>query len=91
LSTKDVRILEEIFADPVRANIAWHDVESFLSALEAELTEGRGSRVRVVLNGVRAVFHEPHPEKEISKGMVRSLRSFLIAAGVQPPGGEAIR
>jgi hypothetical protein len=86
-----LRILEGIFAEPVRASITWHDVESVLSALGAELTEGRGSRVRVALNGVRAVFHEPHPGKEISKGMVRSLRSFLIAAGIQPPGGEAIR
>ncbi len=30
----------------------------------AEITEGRGSRVRVALKGVRAVFHRPHPEKE---------------------------
>jgi hypothetical protein len=91
LNKNQLKTLEGIFADPVRANIDWHDVESVLSALGAVLTEGRGSRVRVALNGVRAVFHEPHPEKEISKGMVRSLRSFLIAAGVQPPGGEAIR
>jgi hypothetical protein len=86
-----LRILEGIFAEPVCASIAWHDVESVLSALGAELIEGRGSRVRVALNGVRAVFHEPYPEKEINRGMVRSLRSFLIAAGVQPPGGKAIR
>jgi hypothetical protein len=80
------RILEGIFEDPVRANIAWHDVESLLKALGAELTQGRGSRVRVALGEVKAVFHEPHPEKEIAKGMVRSLRDFLINAGVQPPG-----
>ena len=61
-------------------NIGWHDVESLLSALGAEVSQGRGSRVRVVLNGVRATFHEPHPEKEIGKGAVRSLRDFLISA-----------
>jgi hypothetical protein len=59
-----------------------------LEALGAELTEGRGSRVRVALNGVRSVFHEPHPEKEISKGMVRSLRDFLNAAGIHAHGRE---
>jgi hypothetical protein len=39
------------------------------------VTEGRGSWVRVALNDVRAVFHEPHSEKEIGKGMVRRPRA----------------
>jgi hypothetical protein len=91
LNKKQVKILEGIFAEPVRANIDWHDVESLLSAPGAELGEGRGSRVRVALNGVRATFHEPHPEKEIGKGAVRSLRDFLIGAGIRPPDGEAVR
>ena len=43
-------------------------MESLLSALGAEVSEGRGSRVRVALNGVRATFHEPHPRNEIGKG-----------------------
>jgi predicted RNA binding protein YcfA (HicA-like mRNA interferase family) len=88
MTKKQLRTLGWIFADPVRANIDWHDVESLLSALGAELTEGRGSRVRVALNGVKAVCHELHPEKEIGKGMVRSLRDFLNAAGISPPSGE---
>ncbi len=89
MTKKQLRTLEGIFADPVPANIAWHDVESLLKALGAELTEGKGSRVRVVLSGVKAVFHEPHPEKEVGKGMVRSLRDFLNAAGIPAPtGGE---
>jgi HicA toxin of bacterial toxin-antitoxin, len=79
------RTLERIFADPVRANIDWHDVESLLVALGAELEEGRGSRMRVELNDVVAVFHKPHPQKEASKPAVRDVRSFLIAAGIQPP------
>ena len=28
-------------------------------ALGAEISEGNGSRVRIALNGVRAVFHRP--------------------------------
>jgi HicA-like toxin of HicAB toxin-antitoxin system len=85
MTKKQQRVLEGLFADPVRANIDWHDVESLLAALGAELTEARGSRVVVVLNGVKAVFHEPHPQKEVGKGMVRSLRDFLAAAGIRPP------
>jgi hypothetical protein len=83
MNSKQTRTLEEVFEDPVRANIDWQDVESLLVALGAEITEGRGSRVRVSLNGIKAVLHEPHPGKEMKKGAVRSLRGFLIEAGVQ--------
>ena len=65
--------LKAIGEDPVRADIEWRDVESLLNALGAEITEGNGWRVRFSLNGVRAVFHEPHPEKEMKKGAIRSL------------------
>ena len=62
----------------------WRDIESMLKAAGAEVTEGEGSRVRIALNGVRAVFHRPHPQKETNKGAVRSLRRFLTEAGVMP-------
>lgn len=60
--------MRAIFADPVRANLVWRDVEALFEALDGEVSEGAGSRVRVALNGVRAVFHRPHPEKETDKG-----------------------
>ena len=78
------RTLQAIFEDPVQAGIAWRDVEALLKARGAEISEGSGSRVRVALHGVRAVFHRPHPEKEIDKGAVRSIRRFLFEAGVTP-------
>ena len=84
MNKKQSGTLNAIFEDPARADIAWRDTESLLRALGAELSEGKGSRVRVVLNGVKAVFHEPHPEKEMGKGMVRSVREFLVAAGIEP-------
>jgi len=55
-----------------------------LKACGAEISEGRGSRVRIVLNHVRAVSHRPHPRKETDKGAVISMRRFLIEAGVEP-------
>jgi hypothetical protein len=82
MSKKHDRVLAAIFDEPVRANIDWRDVKSLLVSLGAEISEGRGSRVRVFLNGRRAVFHVPHPEKEVKKGMVRALRDFLKEAGV---------
>lgn len=62
--------LEAVFAEPVRSSISWCDIEALLVAAGAEISEGRGSRVRVALNGVRAVFHRPHPQKETDKGEV---------------------
>ena len=79
---KHKRTLEAIFQDPIPSNILWSDIEAMLIALKGEISEGRGSRVRVVLRGVRAVFHRPHPEKETDKGAVRSMRRFLQEAGV---------
>jgi hypothetical protein len=49
-----------------------------------EISEGRGSRVRIALHGVRAVFQRPQPQKETDKGAVVSMRRFLTEAGVEP-------
>ncbi len=84
MGPKHKRTLQAVFEDPVRPNISWRDVESLLKAAGAEITEGAGSRVRVALNDVRAVFHRPHRKKETDKGAVRSLRRFLTEAGVTP-------
>jgi hypothetical protein len=73
---KQLRILRQIFDDPVRADVKWSDIESLLLGLGAELSEGRGSRVR-------AVFHRPHPEKECDKGALKSIRRFLQEAGIE--------
>jgi predicted RNA binding protein YcfA (HicA-like mRNA interferase family) len=82
--TKHRDTLGAIFRDPSPATIAWSDAIALLKALGAEVSEGRGSRVRVSLNGVDAVLHRPHPGKEISRPMVRSIRRFLGEAGVRP-------
>ena len=84
MNRKQQRTLESVFARPVRANIDWRDIESLLIALGAEVSEAKGSRVCVLLNGRTAVFHRPHPEKEAGKHMVRSVRDFLENAGVRP-------
>ena len=76
--------LQRSFETPERFDLAWRDVERPLSAIGAELSEGRGSRVRVALKGIRAVFHRPQPKGEVDKGMVKSIRRLLIEAGVKP-------
>lgn len=84
LAGKHRKTLTTIFEDPVRSNIKWADIEKLLHALGAEMSEGRGSRLRIHLNGVRAVFHRPHPRKETDKGAIRSMRRFLGNAGFTP-------
>jgi plasmid stabilization system protein ParE len=71
-----------IFEDPVRSDVEWADIESFLRSLGATLEQGRGSRVRIALNGVRAVFHRPHPQRVTDKGALKSMRRFLTDAGL---------
>jgi hypothetical protein len=82
VNKKHHKTLEAIFEDPVKANIAWRDIEALFEELGAEISEGSGSRIRVALNDVRAVFHRPHPRPETKKGAVKSVRRFLIEAGV---------
>jgi hypothetical protein len=76
--------LGRIFAEPTPADLRWRDIEALLRAAGAEVREGAGSRVRIALAGVRAVFHRPHPGPETRRGLVRAVRDFLAAAGVKP-------
>ena len=74
--------LEAIRSDPIRANIDWRDIEKLFLYLGGTVSEGRGSRIRVRLNNISAVFHRPHPRNEASKPVVKSVRTFLFNAGV---------
>lgn len=42
----------------------WRKIEALFLALGAEKDEGQGSSVTFLLNGKRADFHRPHPNKE---------------------------
>ena len=83
MNKKQRRALQKIFEEPVRSDISWNDIESLLKALGADISEGKGSRVRIALENVRAVFHRPHPERVTDKGTVKSVRRFLLEAGVK--------
>lgn len=86
MNAKNQKTLESIFKKPVPATIQWIDIENLLVSLGAIMTEGSGSRIRVRLNDVRAVFHRPHPEKVTDRGAVTSVRRFLENAGVNHDG-----
>ncbi len=81
---KHEKLLRRILVEPPPADVRWAEVEALLRFLGAELSEGRGSRVRVALGEVRALFHRPHPRPVVNRGALRSLRRFLVEAGVGP-------
>ena len=82
MNNKHKKTLEQIFANPVRSNILWNEIEQMLIAMGTEISEGNGSRVRIYFNERKAVFHRPHPAKETDKGALISGRRFLKSAGV---------
>ena len=83
MNKKQRQTLERNFEKPVRSDISWNDIESLFKAMGADLSEGKGSRVRVALKDVRAVFHRPHPQRVTNKSTVRSVRRFLLETGVK--------
>jgi len=83
MNSKQRRTLIMIFEDPPRSDLPWSDIENLFTALGGEVSEGNGSRVRVKLNGIFAVFHRPHPERVTDKGVLKSVRRFLVNAGIE--------
>jgi len=82
MNKKQRQTLERIFEKPDRSDISWSDIESLFIALGAEISEGKGSRVRVILSDVKAVFHRPHPQRVTNKSTIRSVRRFLLESGI---------
>ena len=82
MNNRQRKTFADIFSEPVRSDVEWSNIEKLLSALGAEISEGRGSRVRIALNGVRGVFHRPHPERVTDKGALKDVRNFLLNAGI---------
>jgi hypothetical protein len=76
--------VEAIFKRLTPSGMPWQEIEALLLHLGASISEGRGSRLRIRLNGEDAVFHHPHPRKETDKGAIASLRRFLENTGVKP-------
>jgi len=83
MNRKHRSTLKRIFEKPERSDIPRKDIEAMIVALGGEISEGQGSRVRIFLNGTRAVFHRPHPKRITAKGAVKSVRRFLREAEVR--------
>ncbi len=84
MNKKHENTLKAIFKTLVQSNVVWKDIEKLFVHLGGRIKRGDGSRLAVELNGVRAYFHSPHPQKETDKGALVSVRKFLENAGVRP-------
>ncbi|PID55574.1 hexulose-6-phosphate synthase, partial [candidate division KSB3 bacterium] len=76
MKKKYQKILERIFARPVRGSIKWKDIEALFLELGAEISEREGSCVGVKLFGEIQVFHRPHPSPDTDKGAIASIRKW---------------
>lgn len=76
------KTLIDIFTEPVRADIRWNDVENLMQALGAEVSQGKGSRVRFAFNDERATIHKPHPQPELKKYSVKKIKQFFENSGI---------
>jgi hypothetical protein len=86
MNSKHRRTLEKVFESPIRADVEWKDIEALILALGGKIKEARGSRITIKLNNTPAVFHRPHPQKETDKGALKSVRKFLLSAGINEHG-----
>lgn len=77
MNYKNKKTIEALFQTPTRADIAWRDIEVLVYALGGNIKQGNGSRVRITLKSMRLCVHIPHPQKEISKGLVKVLCKLL--------------
>jgi hypothetical protein len=84
MNSKQRGTLAAIFARPVPRTLIWSDIEALLLALDCQIFEGNGSRVRFKHGDHRADFHRPHPGKEAKPYQVRAVREFLAALEVKP-------
>lgn len=73
-----------IFEELPRPDIDWDELVRVLKSLGGTLANGNGSRRRLALNGVKGVFHEPHPDPRMDKGAVADARDFLSNGGCSP-------
>jgi len=69
--------------EPTIEDISVYDLENLLLALGGKVSRSRSNRLRIALNDARAVFHVPTEDNKVNPFLVKSLRKFLLAAGVE--------
>ena len=82
MNSKHKNTLKKIFTNPVPKNIEWKAIENLFIAVDVEIIEGNGSRVKFHKNGIIATFHRPHPAKEAKPYQIKDAKIFLTQLGI---------
>jgi len=82
VNSKQRKTLKKLFEDPVLRNIDWKDVASLIKAAGGVITQGDGSRVRIVIGDQSLNIHTPHPQKELKPYQIRADRNLLSDQGI---------
>jgi hypothetical protein len=73
---------DAITSKPDRHDIEWDDFLALLVFLGAKIKNQSGPAIGVRLNGIYAVFHKPHPGREIYPSDLKRIRRFFEEAGI---------
>ncbi len=76
------KVLHQIFAHPVNANIAMRDVDTVFRELGAEIKSAHSGKTHVALNGHSANFS--HGGHSLPKEEVVQIRKFIETCGIDP-------
>lgn len=82
MNHKHRKVLAQLFAHPISANIDFKEVEHVLKELGAEIENKHGNRIGVTLKGHTAAF--THVNHSLPKDEVVQIRKFLEGVGVTP-------
>ena len=84
MNSKQQKIFSSLFDNPVKKNIKWSDIEKLIVGVGGQISQGDGSRVRIVLGKQSLNIHTPNPQKELKPYQVRAIRKLLIDQGIKP-------
>ncbi len=82
MNHKHRKILQQLFAHPVSANLDFKEVVHVLEGLGAEIENKSGNRIGVTLKGHSAAF--VHAHHSLPKDEVVQIRHFLQSCGIDP-------
>ncbi len=89
LSSKQIKTVGAIFEEPIRSDVEWTDIENLLRGLGAELSEGRGSRVRVISQRGPSCFSSSSSAKRDEQGGAQVSEAISDRSGYRVTGVES--
>ena len=84
MNAKHRKTLRAIFARPTSPSIVFGDIEALVLALNGQVQEGAGSRIKIAQEGEQWRCHRPHPGKEAKRYQVEEIRELFERIGVHP-------